>query len=47
MEEWFSIGQSAGDATLALGRIGAVEEGNVLITDISEPGEQFSIDELD
>lgn len=46
MKEWFTICQAAGDTTLALGRIGAVEERNVLITNISEPEEQFSIDEL-
>lgn len=39
MKEWFTICQSAGDAALALGRIGAVEERNVLITNISEPEE--------
>lgn len=46
VEEWFTICQSAGDTALAFGRIGAVEEGNVLITNISEPKEQFSMDEL-
>lgn len=39
MKEWFTICQSAGDAALALGRVGAVEEWNVLITNISEPEE--------
>lgn len=46
MEEWFTICQAAGDTALALGRIGAVEERNVLVTNISKPEEQFSIDEL-
>lgn len=46
MEEWFTICQAAGDTALALGRVGAIEERNVLVTNISEPKEQFSIDEL-
>lgn len=39
MKEWLTICQSAGDTALALGRVGAVEERNVLITNISEPEE--------
>lgn len=39
MKEWFAICQSASDTALALGSVGAVEERNVLITNISEPEE--------
>ena len=39
VEPGLAIGETAGDATLALGRVGAVEEGNMLIANIAEPRE--------
>lgn len=32
-----AVGESPGDAALALGRVGAVEEGNVLVPNVAEP----------
>jgi hypothetical protein len=37
-----AIGETAGNATLALGRVGAVEVGNMLVADIAEPFEKRS-----
>jgi hypothetical protein len=39
VEEGFAVGEQAGLAALTLGRIGAVEEGDVLIADIAEPND--------
>lgn len=32
-----TVGEASSDATLALGRVGAVEEWDVLISDVTEP----------
>lgn len=40
VEPGLAIGETAGNAALALGRVGAVEEGNMLIANIAEPGEK-------
>ena len=37
LEEWLSVVKLALGATTALGGVGAVEEGNMLVADISEP----------
>lgn len=37
VEEGFAVGEPARDAALALSRVGAVEEGDVLVADVAEP----------
>lgn len=37
MEECFTVSQPTRDTPTTLGRIGTIEERNVLITDIAEP----------
>lgn len=37
VEPGLAIGETAGNAALALGGVGTVEEGNVLIANIAEP----------
>jgi len=37
VEEGFAVRKSARDAALALSRVGAVEEGDVLVSDVAEP----------
>ena len=37
VEEGLAVGEAAGHAALALGRIGAVEEGDVLVANVAEP----------
>jgi len=37
MEPGLAVCEAAGDAALALGRVGAVEEGDVLVADVAEP----------
>jgi len=39
VQEGLAVGEAAGDAALALGRVGAVEEGDVLVANVAEPGE--------
>jgi hypothetical protein len=38
VKESFAVSEAARHAALALGRVGAVEEWNMLVSDISEPG---------
>ncbi len=37
MQPLFAIGEPPSDAAAALGRVGAVEEGNVLVANVAEP----------
>lgn len=37
VKEGFTVSETAGDAASALGRVGAVEERDVLVADITEP----------
>jgi hypothetical protein len=39
VEPLLAVGEAAGDAALAFGAVGAVEEGYVLVAYISEPAE--------
>jgi hypothetical protein len=43
VQPWLAVGKAAGFAAGTAGAVGAVEEGNVLVADVAEPGHILSV----